>query len=169
MLFLRQAFAWGPELSALAFLVVGVVATVVQGGLIGPLVARFGERRLSLTGVVFVSVGFLLIALAQRTTAVPLVFGGVALLALGTGLVTPCLRSLVSRRLEDGGGQGAALGSMQALQSLAGVLGPPMAGLAFETIGQRSPFWVGLALMLVVGVLVGGLPGQASPARQSTA
>jgi MFS family permease len=113
-------------------------------------------------------VGFLLIALAQRTTAVPLVFGGVGLLALGTGLVTPCLRSLVSRRLEDGG-QGAALGSMQALQSLAGVLGPPMAGLAFETIGQRSPFWVGLALMLVVGVLVGGLPGQASPSRQSTA
>jgi MFS family permease len=168
VLFLRQAFAWGPELSALAFLVVGVVATVVQGGLIGPLVARFGERRLSLTGVGFVSVGFLLIALAQRTTAVPLVFGGVALLALGTGLVTPCLRSLVSRRLEDGG-QGAALGSMQALQSLAGVLGPPMAGLAFETIGQRSPFWVGLALMLVVGVLVGGLPGQASPSRQSTA
>jgi MFS family permease len=58
---------------------------------------------------------------------------------------------------------------MQALQSLAGVLGPPMAGLAFETIGQRSPFWVGLALMLVAGILVGGLPGQASPSRQSTA
>ena len=168
VLFLRQAFTWGPERSALAFLVVGVVATVVQGGLIGPLVARFGERRLSVTGVGFVSCGFLLIALAQRTTAMPLVFGGVSLLALGTGLVTPCLRSLVSRRLEAGG-QGAALGSMQALQSLAGVLGPPLAGLAFETIGQRSPFWVGLALMLVVGVLVGGVPGQASPSRQSAA
>ncbi len=164
VLYLRQAFEWGAELSALAFLVVGVVATVVQGGLIGPLVARLGERRLSMTGVGFVSVGFLLIALAQRQTAGILVFGGVALLALGTGLVTPCLRSLVSRRLDEGG-QGAALGSLQALQSLAGVLGPPLAGLAFETVGQRSPFWVGLGLMLLVGVLVGGLPGQASPAR----
>lgn len=168
VLYLRQAFGWGPGLSALAFLVVGVVATVVQGGLIGPLVARFGERRLSMTGVGFVSVGFLLIALAQRTTAMPLVFGGVALLALGTGLVTPCLRSLVSVRLEAGG-QGAALGSMQALQSLAGVLGPPLAGLAFETIGQRSPFWLGLTLMLLVGVLVGGLPSQASASRESAA
>jgi len=168
VLYLRQAFGWGPGLAALAFLVVGVVATVVQGGLIGPLVARFGERRLSMTGVGFVSGGFLLIALAQRTTAMPLVFGGVGLLALGTGLVTPCLRSLVSRRLEAGG-QGAALGSMQALQSLAGVLGPPLAGLAFETIGQRSPFWLGLALMLVVGVLVGGLPSQASASHESAA
>jgi len=168
VLYLRQAFGWGPGLAALAFLVVGVVATVVQGGLIGPLVARFGERKLSMTGVGFVSGGFLLIALAQRTTAMPLVFGGVGLLALGTGLVTPCLRSLVSRRLEAGG-QGAALGSMQALQSLAGVLGPPLAGLAFETIGQRSPFWLGLALMLVVGILVGGLPSQASASHESAA
>jgi MFS family permease len=58
---------------------------------------------------------------------------------------------------------------MQALQSLAGVLGPPLAGLAFETIGQRSPFWLGLTLMLLVGVLVGGLPGQASAAPKSAA
>jgi MFS family permease len=84
---------------------------------------------------------------------VPVVFTAVAILALGTGLVTPSLRSLVSRRLADAG-QGAALGSLQGLQSLASFLGPPLAGLAYETIGRRSPFWLGILLMAVVVWLV---------------
>lgn len=158
VLYFRQAFGWGPGLSALAFVVVGVVATVVQGGLIGPLVKRLGEGRLSLVGVGAVVAGCLLIPLARPATAVATVFPAVAVLALGTGLVTPCLRSLVSRRLE-GSGQGAALGSLQGLQSAGSFLGPPLAGLAYETLGQRSPFWLGIALMLAVAVLVAdGLP-----------
>ncbi len=163
VLYFRQAFGWGPELAALAFLVVGVVATVVQGGLIGPLVQRFGEWRLSLLGLGCVVAGCLLVPLARPAAAIPTVFTGVALLALGTGLVTPCLRSLVSRRLE-GSGQGAALGSLQGLQSAGSFIGPPLAGLAYETAGRQSPFWFGIALMLAVAVLVaGGLPRQASP------
>jgi MFS family permease len=163
VLYFRQAFGWGPELAALAFLVVGVVATVVQGGLIGPLVQRFGEWRLSLLGLGCVVAGCLLVPLARPAAAIPTVFTGVAMLALGTGLVTPCLRSLVSRRLE-GSGQGAVLGSLQGLQSAGSFIGPPLAGLAYETAGRQSPFWFGIALMLAVALLVaGGLPRQASP------
>jgi MFS family permease len=85
----------------------------------------------------------------------PLAFVAVATLALGTGLITPCLRALVSRRLGEEG-QGAALGSLQGLQSLGGFLGPPLAGLAYETLGSRSPFWLGISVLMVVGVLVAG-------------
>ena len=163
VLYFRQAFGWGPELAALAFLVVGVVATVVQGGLIGPLVQRIGEWRLSLVGLGCVVTGCLLIPLARPTSAIPTVFIGVAILAFGTGLVTPCLRSLVSRRLE-GSGQGAALGSLQGLQSAGSFLGPPLAGLAYETLGHRSPFWISIALMVAVAALVaGGTQRQAAP------
>jgi MFS family permease len=161
VLYFRQAFGWGPDLAALAFLVVGVVATVVQGGLIGPLVQRLGEWRLSLAGLGSVIAGCLLIPLATPATAIPLVFTGVSLLALGTGLVTPCLRSLVSRRLGDSG-QGAALGSLQGLQSAGSFLGPPLAGLAYDTAGPHSPFWLGISLLVGVAALVaGGLPAQA--------
>ncbi len=132
-----------------------LVATVVQGGLIGPLVQRFGEWRLSLAGLGFVIAGCLLIALANRGNAIPMVFTAVALLALGTGLVTPCLRALVSRRLDDSG-QGAALGSLQGLQSLGSFIGPPLAGLAYEAIGRQSPFWLGMALLAGVFALVAG-------------
>ncbi len=162
VLYFKQAFGWGPSLSAAAFLVVGVVATVVQGGLIGPMVKRFGEWRLTLAGLGAVIGGCLVIALAHGPLATPALFVGVAILALGTGLVTPCLRSLVSRRLESGG-QGAALGSLQGLQSLGSFLGPPLAGLAYEAIGRRAPFGLGITLLLLVALLVaGGLPGQAS-------
>jgi MFS family permease len=163
VLYFKQMYGWGPGLSAGAFLVVGVVATVVQGGLIGPLVQRLGEWRLTRIGLGFVMAGFLLVPLAERQNAVPVVFSAVAMLALGTGLVTPSLRSLVSRRLADTG-QGAALGSLQGLQSLASVLGPPLAGLAYETIGPRSPFWLGILLMAVVVWLVAGkTPRLAAP------
>ncbi len=158
VLYFKQAFGWGPGLSANAFLVVGVVATVVQGGLIGPLVKRLGEWRLSLMGLGFVVIGCLLIAIARPASSVPVIYTAVAILAVGTGLVTPCLRSLVSRRLDDGG-QGAALGSLQGLQSLGSFLGPPLAGLAYETVGRQSPFWLGIAVLLGVAALVaGGLP-----------
>jgi len=141
VLFFKESFGWGPELASASFLVVGVVAMVVQGGLIGPLVKRFGEWRLTLAGLGFSWIGCLL-----------------------TGLITPSLRALVSRRL-DAGGQGAALGSLQGLQSLGSFLGPPLAGLAYESLGHGSPFWLGLGLLAVVALLVAeGAKGRLSDA-----
>ncbi len=155
VLYFKQRFDWGPGLAGAAFLVVGVVATVVQGGLIGPLVKRFGEWRLSLAGLGFVIAGCVLVPLARPEQAAALVFPAVASLALGTGLVTPCLRALVSKRLGDAG-QGAALGSLQGLQSLGSFIGPPLAGLAYETVGRTSPFWLSMAMLVGVTALVAG-------------
>jgi MFS family permease len=167
VLYFKQAFNWGPGLATMAFLVVGVVATVVQGGLIGPLVKRFGEWRLTLAGLGFVITGCLLIPLANRGNATSVVFSAVAILALGTGLVTPCLRALVSRRLGEGG-QGAALGSLQGLQSLGSFIGPPLAGLSYDLLGQRSPFWLGIAVLAGVATLVaGGLPSSGQSTQNS--
>lgn len=168
VLYFKQAFNWGPALATTAFLVVGVVATVVQGGLIGPLVARFGEWRLTLAGLGFVIAGCLLIPLANAANAAAVVFSAVAILALGTGLVTPCLRALVSRRLGEGG-QGAALGSLQGLQSLGSFIGPPLAGLSYDLLGQRSPFWLGIAVLAgVIALVAGGVPSSVQNTQNST-
>jgi MFS family permease len=152
VLFFKERFAWGPAPATTAFLIVGVVATVVQGGLIGPLVKRFGEQRLTLFGLGLVLVGCLLIPAAPMGNAQSLVYVAVAILAFGTGLVTPCLRSLVSRRLADDG-QGAALGSLQGLQSLGSFLGPPLMGLSYEQLGITSPFFLAAAMLLGVSFL----------------
>jgi MFS family permease len=113
--------------------------------------------------------GCLLIPLARPASAITTVFSAVAIQAFGTRLVNPSLRSLVSRRLE-GSGQGAALGSLQGLQSAGSFIGPPLAGLAYETLGHQSPFWLSIALMVAVAVLVaGGTRRQAVPTPESSA
>jgi DHA1 family tetracycline resistance protein-like MFS transporter len=157
VLYFKQRFNWGPELATTAFLIVGVVATLVQGGLIGPLVTRLGEWRLTLIGLGLVIAGCLLIPATDPEQAQVGVFSAVAILATGTGLVTPSLRSLVSRRL-DSEGQGAALGSLQALQSLGSFLGPPVAGLSYDLIGAASPFLGGAMVLALVILLVSGSP-----------
>jgi MFS family permease len=53
-------------------------------------------------------------------------------------------------------GQGAALGSLQGLQSLGSFLGPPLAGLAYEGVGRTSPFWLAILLLGGVLALIGG-------------
>jgi Na+/melibiose symporter and related transporters len=167
VLYFKQRFNWGPELATTAFLIVGVVATLVQGGLIGPLVKRFGEWRLTLIGLGLVIAGCLLIPATDPERARLGVFSAVAILATGTGLVTPSLRSLVSRRL-DGEGQGAALGSLQALQSLGSFLGPPLAGLSYDLMGASSPFVGGGLLLGLVILLVtaGGSPEAGHPGHR---
>ena len=153
VLYLKQAFDWSPELASLTFVVVGVVAMIVQGGLIGPLVNRFGELKLTLAGIGFVMVGCLLLPSANMDNAIPTVFSAVAILALGTGLVTPCLRALVSKRLNTNN-QGAILGSLQGLQSLGTFIGAAMAGFSYDFLGYKSPFFGTTALLAIVITLI---------------
>lgn len=160
VLYLRNNFRWTEGMAGAAFALVGVIAMVVQGGLIGPLVKRFGELRLTLTGLGLLTVGCLLVPLATPANSVPMVYSAVSLLALGTGLVTPCLRALVSRRLGSDG-QGSALGGLQGLQSLGTFLGASAAGFSYDRIGPTSPFWFGCVMLVGVALLVaGGLPKQ---------
>ena len=165
VLYLRNAFNWTEGMAGGAFALVGVIAMVVQGGLIGPLVNRFGELRLTLAGLGLLTVGCLMVPMATEQTSMAVIYSAVALLALGTGLVTPCLRALISKRLTRDG-QGAALGGLQGLQSLGTFLGASAAGLSYDRLGQTSPFWIGAVVLFGVAVLVAGSPLPESPQRQ---
>ncbi len=153
VLYLKEAFDWNPQMASQAFIVVGVVAMIVQGGLIGPLVKQFGEWRMTLSGIGFVIAGCLLLILTTIENSIPMVFSAVGLLAIGTGLVTPSLRALISRRLESSG-QGTILGSLQGLQSLGTFIGATAAGLSYDLLGGRSPFIGTTFLLLIVIHLV---------------
>lgn len=51
----HETFDWGPRQIGLMFFYVGVILTVIQGGLIGPLTRRFGERRLLIAASIYCS------------------------------------------------------------------------------------------------------------------
>ena len=66
VLYMGYRYGWGPAAVGLVMAGVGVAAMIVQGGLIGPITNRFGERRTVLMGLLCGSVGFSVYGLAPE-------------------------------------------------------------------------------------------------------
>ncbi|MHB8839351.1 MAG: MFS transporter [Gemmatimonadaceae bacterium] len=137
-------FKYTPAQNAVVFTVLGVTSTFVQGFLIRRIAGRFSERSLLLTGLLIMVAGF--VAIAGATDGWML-SPAIAVLALGTGLVTPTLQSLISQAgsAEE---QGMLFGANGAITSLTAILGPAWAGAVFDHVAYTAPYWSG-ALFLV--------------------
>ncbi|WP_374440895.1 MFS transporter [Stella sp.] len=145
-----RTFGWGPAQNGYLFAFVGIIGAVLQGGAIGPLTRRFGEARLLAAGLVLIAAGLAGIA---ATTTVAMLFAASALLGIGFGMANPSLASLVSRGAGPGD-QGMVLGVNQSAGSLARVLGPLAAGVAFAHLGKSAPFLLGAVVILPVAFVV---------------
>jgi DHA1 family tetracycline resistance protein-like MFS transporter len=132
------------------FAYVGVVMVIVQGGLVGRLAPRFGERALATAGalVMAASLGALPLAPSIWVALVPL-----AGLAVGQGLTTPMLSTLLSRAA-DADEQGGTLGLGQSLAAAARAVGPIGAGWLYDR-AVGAPYAAGAAVMVLAAVLVG--------------
>ena len=144
---------------------VGITAAVIQGGLIGRLSRRFGEKKLLTTGLLVQTLGFFLLGLSAHVTwGAKVVLGAAAMaIAAGSGLCTPSISSYVSRRTKRES-QGMMLGSLQSLSALARVLGPAFGGLLYQTIAPSAPYYAGAAGMAIAAVLTIGLAPATTPA-----
>jgi DHA1 family tetracycline resistance protein-like MFS transporter len=118
----------------------------VQGGLIGRLVARYGEKRLLIAGCAMVGISLGLVPLAGWTGSFPFFLVTMFLLAAGSGICSPSASSLLSRAT-SAGSQGHVMGVGQSLGALGRVLGPAMAGALFQ-ISAASPFLLGGGMIL---------------------
>jgi multidrug resistance protein len=144
------------------FAFMGVVSAIVQGGVVGRLAPRVGERRLAVAGALLLAAG---LALAPQTSgAVLLVALGV--LSAGSALATPSIYAVVSRS-STASQQGAALGLTQTASTLGRIVGPTVAGFLIGARGVTSPFWAGAALAMLGLVAALFLPRlhRAEPAR----
>ena len=161
-LFSHVRFEWGTTSNAFFFAFVGVCAVVTQGFLIGRLQPRVGESGRLVGGLALVSLNRVLVALVHSGA---LLYPFVALLALGMGLAIPRLTALISNRT-PAEVQGRLMGGMQAILSLAMILGPILAGLAFDYVGIPAPYLVGgtLAFLALIFSGAGLLPGRSTEA-----
>lgn len=139
------------------FGVSGLITVLVQGGLIGRLVKRFGEGRLLPVGVALLCLGLLLLPFAPPVGAM---VGTFALIAVGQSISTPSLHSLISRGTRPDE-QGFVLGTNQSLSALARVVGPSLAGFIFLHASQEAPFLVSAAILAL------GVPLSLAAARQA--
>lgn len=152
-LFVEEQYGFGFFETAMLFTFLGVIMVVIQGGLLGRLAKRFGERRLMVAGIAFMVAGLALLPVGRVIALLGLTTG---FLAVGMGLQNPSTLSLISR-LTDDNHQGGVLGVTRSLGALARGVGPIWGGWAFGNLGPAWPFWSAAALMVValgVGVVV---------------
>lgn len=127
----------------------GICAVLVQGVLYRWVQPRIGERQLASAGLVLMILGLSGTALAaQAWLLVPMI----GLVALGSGLSIPSLTGLLSNQVGESA-QGRLMGGIQALLSLASIVGPALAGLSFERIGVSAPYALGALLVVLALVL----------------
>ena len=142
--FLNRQFRYSMSDIGLLFAYIGVVMVVVQGGLVRRLVPRVGERSLIVTGTLLMAAAFFLTSYAA-TLAMLLV--AIGIMAVGNGLNTPSLSSLISRAA-SGDHQGGVLGVSQSMGALARIVGP-LVGTSLLQFGIAMPYIAGGAIMLV--------------------
>jgi MFS family permease len=149
-LFAERRFVWqghpfGPREIGYLFGYIGFLGIILQGGLIGRLVTRFGESALTAAGFVAIVIGYFGLGIASST--VLLIVAG-TLAAFGNGVIRPALTSLITQHARPQE-QGVVLGITQSLMSLASVVSPIVAGLLIQHQMLTVWAWVaaGLAAM----------------------
>ncbi|TMH74898.1 MAG: TCR/Tet family MFS transporter [Betaproteobacteria bacterium] len=145
VLYTNFKFAWGPRESGLSLFVVGLVAVIVQGGLLGRLIRAFGERRLILAGMLSGTLAYAGYGLATQAW---MLYAIIACNFLAMGSVVT-IQGIVSKAAaaEE---QGRVMGTLSSLGSLMGVIAPIIGNsvLAQVTFLPASDWRVGAPFFL---------------------
>ncbi|GAA0235399.1 MFS transporter [Haladaptatus pallidirubidus] len=160
VLFTEQKYGYGTTMNGYVLAYVGVVIAIVQGGLIGRLTDRFGERTIALIGVSLELVTLAAIPFSPEIgrlfpTIGPLSGGLLALLfvltplAVGNGFANVSLNTLVSKSA-SADEQGGAFGLTQSGGSIARAVGPVAAGGLYAAVAYWVPFVLGGLLMVPI-------------------
>jgi len=169
VLLTERFFNYGPAQNSWMFTYVGFIMVMVQGGLIGRLSKKYGEKPLVAIGTATVAVGLLL---TPATHQVGVLYAALALLAIGSGINTPSNQSILSK-LADPDKVGGVMGVGQSMSTLGRILGPIAGGFLFDKVGVQSPYILGAACMFVACLLSFGLPKtgpkESAPLSEATA
>jgi DHA1 family tetracycline resistance protein-like MFS transporter len=126
VLYMLYRYGWDERTVGLVMAGVGVCSMVVQGGLIGPVVKRFGERNALIAGLMFGTAGFFVHGIAPTGTIFLI---GVPLIALW-GIANASSLGLMSRRV-GADEQGQLQGANASIQGIANMIGPGLFTLSF--------------------------------------
>jgi DHA1 family tetracycline resistance protein-like MFS transporter len=140
------------------FLLIGTIAAVVQGTLIGRLAKRFGDMPLVIAGALMFTVSLAIVPyVGPNAGGLAALLAICGILAVGNSLAMPVLTSLSSKSVGPSE-QGSVLGVTQSAASLARVVGPLLSAfLIYSATGPkhisdgsiRATFWAGALIMFV--------------------
>jgi MFS transporter, DHA1 family, tetracycline resistance protein len=141
----KDVFGMNTTMIYVLFAYLGIVMSVVQGGLVRRLAPIMGDKAMSMMGCAMMVIALATLPLGHQMWTLFLTAG---LLAAGEAFANPALISSISKSADDSL-QGETLGVNQSLASLSRFLGPAMAGFLYQTYGPASPYFVASAIMLL--------------------
>ena len=160
-LFGKIRFGW--EISEVGYVLalVGFIGAFIQGGAVGPIVRRFGEKQVFLTGIFLTALGLGAASFLYDPTLFVL-----ALIpaAVGGALSNPTLIALISQNGERGE-QGRVQGVSSALESLGRTVGPVWGNGMLGAVGEGAAYLSAALVLLFAGVV--GLGIRAGQVRGS--
>jgi DHA1 family tetracycline resistance protein-like MFS transporter len=136
VLYMQERYNWSTLDVGLSLAFIGVMAVVVQGGLVRKIIARTGERRGLMIGLIITT-----LAMAGYGSATQgwMIYAIVALGAWG-GIAGPSAQALITRHV-PANEQGAVQGSISGLTSLSAIFGPLIAAESFAACIRDDARW----------------------------
>ena len=135
----------------------GAVGVVVRALVLGRVVERLGEARLSRIGIVLLAAGLAATGVAQGP---PLLAAGFTLMPLGTAFLFPCVTGLLSRVVPSRE-RGLYMGVQHTFGGVSRVAFPIAAGILIDRFGVGVPFWLSAVLVLATLPLTGAMAAPA--------
>jgi len=125
--YVTNGHAWTVKEVSYVFLYVGFLGAILQGGLIGRLVKRFGERKLVWSGFGLSAIGYGLLA---WTRTLGQLLGASAITSF-SGVLRPSVTSLITQQAGRRE-QGVVLGLTQSITSVCQITAPVIAGMLID-------------------------------------
>jgi DHA1 family tetracycline resistance protein-like MFS transporter len=147
-----EKFHWSEAKVGWSIAFIGVTFAIVQAGMIGPVVARLGERRTIYIGLALYVVGFVSMSLVSRGW---MIYACIIPFALGT-IANPSIKSIMSRTVPVTM-QGELQGAIASMAGMTAVIAPIMMTQLFSYYsGASAPVYFPGAPFLAAGVLTFG-------------
>ncbi|NVK84449.1 MAG: TCR/Tet family MFS transporter [Cytophagia bacterium] len=138
-----EMFDWGTKEIGLSLTAVGIMVAIVQGGLIGNVTKKLGNKKTIYLGLFFNFTGLLLFSIASSEL---MLYFFLAVYVLG-GLAGPTLQGLISSQVPNNE-QGELQGALTSLMSLSSIFGPLMMGETFYFFTKTEHYFPGAAFAL---------------------
>jgi DHA1 family tetracycline resistance protein-like MFS transporter len=146
-LLVNEKYRMDAEHAGYLFTYCGVMAALLQGGLVGRLNKRFGEQKLIFSSLLITGLGLVLLPAMGHLTGLLV---ALALFAAGSGINRPPTFGLISL-LTSPEEQGATLGVAQSAGSLARILSPIFANWLY-TFHHSMPYYISAGIAVVAGI-----------------
>jgi DHA1 family tetracycline resistance protein-like MFS transporter len=148
VLYTQYRYHWDLRFLGVTFIITGALGIFVQFFVVGPVVARIGERGAVLAGALAGVSGFLIYALAPTST---LYFLGMPVFAL-MGLMQPGLQGLMTRHV-TGQEQGRLQGANQSMNGIGAIVGPLVFPGALAFALRAAPAAPGLPILIAAALM----------------